>query len=80
MKPSIRETPIEIDYTNTPVSIGSWQHGPYLLQIQHAINDYALICFPNESAKWHKIQYSPSGRAFIRSYGWRYYMDECIRY
>lgn len=71
MKPSIRET---------PVSIASWQYGPYLLQIQYDINDYALICFPNESAKWYKIQHSPSGRTFFRSYGRRYYFDECIRH
>jgi hypothetical protein len=27
----------------------------------------------------HKIQYSPSGRAFVRTYGRRIYLDQCLR-
>lgn len=30
-------------------------------------------------AKDHKIQYLPSGRAFVRTYGRRIYLDECMR-
>ena len=79
-RPSIKDTIIEIDYTNTPISIGGWSYGPSLLQIHHGIEDYALVCFLGESARWFKIQYTQSGRSFIKSYNIRYYFDECLRF
>ena len=79
MKPLLKETNIERDYTNTPVSIGAWAYGPSVLQIQHGIDDYALIQFYGETARWLKIHTNTSGRSFIRSYGVRYYFDECTR-
>lgn len=51
-----------------------------------AIDDYydiAVAAFHfgdgYQQIRQHKIQYSPSGRPFIRKQGTRYYFDEIIR-
>ena len=79
-RPSIVDTIIEMNFDNTPKAIGSWSHGLLLLQIQYGIEDYALVCFSSERARWFKIQYTQSGRSFIKSYNTRYYFDECLRF
>ncbi len=52
-----------------------------LERIEHGIDDYAWIRYPEEKPRRYKVQYTLSGaRAFIRVYGRRFYFDECFRY
>ena len=49
-----------------------------------ALEEYrVLACFNfgegRQDIRWHKIEYTPYGRTYIRVYGVRYYLDEIIR-
>ena len=44
-------------------------------------DEYALVKYENDKApaRWLKIHYTNSGRAYIVKCKHRYYFDECIR-
>ena len=57
--------------------------GLEILDIEYGIDDYVVACFNwgtgRQKIARYKIQYSTSGRTFIRKQGYRFYMDQIMR-
>lgn len=59
--------------------------GLEILDIDACRGDYgsAIACFNfgtgRQQIRWHKIYVAPSGRAFIRKQGIRYYFDQILK-
>ena len=57
--------------------------GIEILDIIYGINDYVIACFNfgtgRQQIRKHKICYTPSGRAYIRKQGTRYYFDKIMK-
>lgn len=61
--------------------IGSWtvsnNTALKVLDIEHGIEDKAIVQYENDKPRKVKIYYG--NRDYIRVYGQRFYFDECIR-
>lgn len=54
--------------------------------VQYSIDDYiyaqsGVLCDDEKYFHYHhlKISYAPSGRAYVKCFGKRIYLDECLR-
>ncbi len=57
--------------------------GLEILETNNNCDDQLLACFniggERQHFKFHNVHVSPSGRAFIRKMGTRYYLDQIMR-
>lgn len=64
------------------IPLSNWG-GIEILEVLYGIEDEVIACFNfgtgRQEIRRHKIHTTPSGRAYIRKEGRRYYLDETMR-